>query len=146
MSLVAEKGDAGLLDIISNGYGGFMALVAITRDIEGCFAFMAGTTGEPFFHLSHGGAFVVRPCVKKLIVAVAAGVHAEMAVMVEAGIVSKQHLFDRMALTATLLYSKGGFVIMASTARPTFFHVCHGIASGSHACADDGIMAVTADK
>lgn len=145
VTLVAKRGETGLLDLKGYGYGRFMALIAITLDTKSGFTLMAGPAGCTLLHLGHGRALIVGSGIKQLVVAVATGIHAEMTLMAKTGIVSKQDLFGRMAFAAAF-YAKGGLVIMAGATRLALLHVSHGKALGSHASAQNGIMAVTAGK
>lgn len=130
MHRMTEGCAAGLLELENDVYGGFMTGAAITLDTECGRAIVAGTARCPLLHLAHGIAFIVRPGIKQFIMAISAGIHGKVFVMVEAGVVRKQNFLDRMTFAARL-DTKNRLAIMTGAARFALLHVTHTVAAGS---------------
>ena len=69
-----------------------------------------------------------------------------MPIVAETGIISEHHLLDRVAGTAPLFYTKGGFIIMTGSTGQSVFHICHGVALGGHSGTYESIMAIAAGQ
>lgn len=92
-----------------------MTGAAITLYAEYGRTVVTGAARSPLLHLGHGEALVVRSGIVQLIMAIVAGVHCQMLVVVKPGVVRKQHLLDRMAFAAGF-DTEGRCAVMACSA------------------------------
>lgn len=115
MHRMAEGCIAGLLELVDDIHRRFMAGAAITLYAENGRAVVTGTARCPLLHLGHGETPVVRTGVVQLVMAIAAGIHSQVFVMVKPGIVRKQHFLDRVAFAAGF-DTEGRRAVMACSA------------------------------
>lgn len=77
-----------------------MACVAITLYAKAGIAIMATAAGRTAFHLRHGETFVFRSGIIKFVMTIRTGIHGQMFVVIEAGIIREKDLFERVTLAA----------------------------------------------
>lgn len=106
---------ASLIDFENNIDCCFVTFITITFYAEHGRTIMATAARCTLLHLCHDYPFVIRAGVEQLVVAISTGVHGKVFIMIKAGVIGKQDLFDRVALTARL-DAESGFAVMARSA------------------------------
>lgn len=144
MLVVTEAGIIGKRDVLDG-----MAFAAVGSGAESCLTVMAGATGLPFFHISHGKAFPADSGAEDLIVAVVAFVHAKMEIVTELNLSNvldaEGNVFGTlMAPSTARIYRKGHISLMTGAARSKLCHLRHVVAFAPCAAYKDPAVAVAA--